>query len=173
MAFNAIQGSRHIIEPVGYNLVRKIVRPGQYTRSAREQYEIHEHAVQFPSAILRVPPVHTLESRQSYIMYEIPLNCVRIPNDTHGDHPVLIAELIQFYDYMASFGYFAYGFTIFQTGSAYILLDFSQFGSIQGEYVRFPGLQTRFHIHDAFAIFGIRVTIAEKIAQAPLVYEPE
>ncbi len=168
--YTAVQGSRHVIEPIGYHLVRKTVRPGHGARSAWEQYEIHGHAVQFPSQMLRIPPVHDLESRHSYIMYEIPLSCVRIPVDKYGEHPILISELIRFYDYMATFGYFAHGFTIFKVDSVYVLIDFSLFGSIQGEYVRFPGLHTRFHVQDAFAIFGIRMS--EKIEQSGLVYDP-
>ena len=170
--FNAVQGSRHVIEPLGYQLVRKTVRPGHGARSAWEQYEIHGHAVRFPSYTLRIPPVHNLESRQSYVMNELPPGCVRVPMDKYGEHPVLIAELIRFYDYMAQFGYFAYGYTIFKIEHVYILLDFSLFGSIQGEYVRFPGLRTRFHVRDAFAIFGIRVPEKIEEVTARFVYDP-
>jgi hypothetical protein len=135
--FRSIFGRNHLIEPVGYGRVRKIVRLGSAVRSAREQFEIHETASQFPSTILRVPTPYSLIAPFSYTMEHV-YEGIHIAPHEYASFSDLQAELTRFYEYMIACGYFPYGYTILKpVFGAYTLLDFSEFGTVQRDRVRF------------------------------------
>jgi hypothetical protein len=158
MEFTSIVGSQHTIEPIGYNQVRKKLRTDVrlVVRSIREQFLIHSLACDFQSPIILIPNPIRIETSKSYIMDMIyhfaPLNPCEYTND-----PELFEELIKFKNYMYIRGYFAAGFSILHHPSArtYVLVDFSQFGSIDSNFVMFPKIPLKYTILEAESAYGL------------------
>ena len=158
MEFNSIVGNQHTIEPIGYNQVRKKLRSDVklVVRSIREQFLIHSLASDFQSKSIIIPSPLRIESSKSYVMdmvYNLsPMN----PSD-YTLLPELFEELIKFKNYMYVRGYFAAGFTILHHPevSIYALVDFSQFGTIDYNFVMFPKIPTKYTILEAETQFGL------------------
>jgi hypothetical protein len=152
--FVGARGLNHLISPIGYNLVHKIVGRGANVRSAREQYEIHTYAYEFKSDILKIPKPECLIDSNSYLMEHVPQAYFLDPRAYRTDHPFL-HELNRFYHHMISLGYYPHGFTVLNhTNGTYTLLDFSQFGSVQGGMIRFKHLLYPIHILEAEKSYG-------------------
>jgi hypothetical protein len=77
-------------------------------------------------------------------------------------------ELIDFANYMIDEGYFPYAFTVFLTTPKPLLFDFSMFGIIDKDTVRFPNIHEH---HERFIeerrlfhyVIGYKSTLSEKI----------
>jgi hypothetical protein len=137
--YKNIYGLRHVVYPhdKGY-VVKRILKSG--VRSATEQYEIHKIACDFKHELLRAPCVGELLDSKSYSMEQI--------YEYHKLHPFILdmypplKEALRAYsDYMKSHGYFPYGYTILISDLKFIIIDFSQYGSIQGDRVYFKHLK--------------------------------
>jgi hypothetical protein len=93
----------------------------------------------------------------------------RIHNYEYSNFPELFVDLISFAQYMISNGYWPYNFSIFSTGpSQFILLDFSQFGCIDRNKVRFPKLAKTYTLDEAAALYGIHMYEDIDVISMPL-----
>lgn len=158
MEFTSVVGSQHILEPIGYNIVRKRKRRDVcwVVRSIQEQYMIHSLAADFSSQTLYIPKPILIESSNSYTMEFLYL-CKRMDPSQFSSDPTLFDELIRFKNYMYVRGYFAAGFSILKHPErpVYILVDFSQFGSIDQFFVMFPKIPKKYTILEAEHQFGL------------------
>jgi hypothetical protein len=138
--------------------MRKVLRRGAPVRSATEQYTIHALACGFPSSVIHIPkPIH-LESRVSYTMEEVYAH-MKIPPDMYPKIPELFVALLEFQQYMVDHGYWAYGYTVLVSMGKFYLVDFGQFGSIDGGYVRFPKNKTIHRLYDLQSYFDLQLTV--------------
>lgn len=158
MEFTSIVGSQHTIEPIGYMQLRKKLRSDVkiVVRSIREQFLIHSIASDFKSHILFIPDPIRIESSKSYTMSMIYHFTPMDPNTYKNVHD-LLEELIKFKNYMYINGYFAAGFSILHNPGvrAYALVDFSQFGTIDSNFVMFPKIPLKYTILEAETQFGL------------------
>lgn len=159
MEFTSIVGSQHTIEPIGYHQLRKKLRTDVRTavRSIREQFLIHSLASDFQSPHIVIPEPIRIESSKSYIM-DMVYHFMPLDPCKYKDFPELFEELIRFKNYMYVRGYFAAGFTILhhpERPHLYVLLDFSQFGTIDANFVMFPKIPTKYTILEAETSFGL------------------
>jgi hypothetical protein len=125
-------------------------------RSIKEQFIIHSLASDFQSTTIIIPSPLRIESSKSYIMDMIYAFVPLDPN-TYKNIPELFEELIRFKNYMYIRGYFAAGFTILHhpAASIYVLVDFSQFGTIDSNFVMFPKMPQKYTILEAETHFGL------------------
>ena len=149
MEFTSVRGSCHLMEPIGYNQVRKMI-VSRYVRSAVEQWEIHSHALRFESPVLYIPKLYNLESAVAYTMeqfYEGKL----LHHEEYYGHSFFMSELERFKRYMIDCGYWPFGFKVFHDSrrGRYILIDFSRFGTIDRRQVRFPKIKQMFTLDEA------------------------
>lgn len=158
MEFVSIVGSQHTIEPIGYHQVRKKRRRDVkcVVRSIQEQFLIHSIASDFRSHCLYIPTPIRIESSQSYVMDMI-YHFTPISPDHYKDFPQLFEELINFKNYMYTKGYFAAGFTILHHPESpqFVLVDFSQFGTIDSYFVMFPKIPLKYTILEAETQYGL------------------
>jgi hypothetical protein len=158
MEFLSIVGSQHTIEPIGYHQVRKKRRTDVrcVVRSIKEQFMIHSIASDFRSHCLHIPNPLRIESSQSYIMDMI-YHFVPLAPEHYKEFPHLFEELINFKNYMYVRGYFAAGFTILRHPESpiFVLVDFSQFGTIDSHFVMFPKIPLKYTVLEAEANFGL------------------
>jgi hypothetical protein len=157
MEFKSIVGSQHILEPIGYNQVRKKRRYDvrYVVRSIQEQFLIHSLASDFRGTCLFVPKPIRLEP-PAYIMDMLYSFEILQPHK-YKDTPQLFEDLIHFKNYMYIRGYFAAGFTILQHTAipVFAIVDFSQFGTIDSNFVMFPKLSYKYTIFEAETSFGL------------------
>lgn len=124
----SIHGSNHLLEPIGYSVMRKTVTQGAKVLCAADQFEIHQIASMFQSPLFTIDPPIEIDSPSSYTMRHIH-DAYPFPLITHGG--LFQEEFTRFHDYMIREGYFPLGNTIlFSDGRLYII-DFSQYGMIQ------------------------------------------
>lgn len=151
--FRSIYGSHHVVYPhdKGY-VIKRILKSG--ARSATEQYEIHRIACDFKHNLIRVPRIGTLFDAKSYSMEQI--------FEYHKVHIILIAlypalkeALSAYHDYMKSHGYFPYGYTLLQSEAKFIIIDFSQYGSMQTDRVYFKHLKNTIPLSEAQEYYDI------------------
>ncbi len=97
-----------------------------------------------------------MESSQAYTM-DMVYHFIPLSPDRYNEFPQLFNDLISFKNYMYIRGYFAAGFTILYHPSASIFacVDFSQFGSIDSNFVMFPKLPYKYTIFEAETQFGL------------------
>lgn len=154
MEFKAVYGSHHVLEPLGYGIMRKTVKRRAPVRSAVEQYSIHNLAYMFHHPHLKTVKPLELESARSYTMEQL-YEGVIIPERDYSKFPDLFVGLMEFQQYMAHRGYWAWGYKVIWNGKVCILLDYSRFGTIDRDRVRFPGervlrsvdnIEERFHL---------------------------
>jgi len=165
MEFRSVLGRHHLIEPIGYGLVRKTRRRGAPVRSLREQFLIHQEVYEFDSPILFIPKPVTQEE-DGYIMEEFTAYSV-LPSDCIGMVPALVAELKRLRDFLVPRGIYPLGFTILlivpdsvegwerpcmSKDPLYGLVDMSHFSYIQGGVVSVPKVG-RIRLSDANRIF--------------------
>jgi hypothetical protein len=151
MDFKSVLGRHHLIEPIGYGLVRKTRRPRAPVRSAREQFLIHQEVYEFDSPILFIPKPVAQEA-DGYTMEEFATYSV-LPTDCIGMIPALREELTRLRDFLVPRGIYPLGFTILllvpesvvgwerpciSIDPLYGLVDVSRFSFIQGGVVSVP-----------------------------------
>lgn len=153
--FVGARGLNHLISPIGYNLIQKNILRGSNVRSAVEQYEIHCQAYEFQSDVLKIPRPECLCGTYCYVMEAAPSGYYFDARNYRRDHAFL-HELNRFYHHMISRGYYPHGFTCLDhTNGTYSLLDFSQFGSVQGGMIRFKHLASPINMLDAEKSYGL------------------
>ena len=165
MDFKSVLGRHHVIEPIGYGLVRKTRRPRAPVRSAREQFLIHQEVYEFDSPILFIPKPVAQEA-DGYTMEEIATYSV-LPTDCIGMIPALVAELMRLRDFLVPRGIYPLGFTILllvpesvmgwkrpciSIDPLYGLVDVSHFSFIQEGVVSVPKVG-RMRLSDADLVF--------------------
>jgi hypothetical protein len=157
MEFLSIEGSHHILQPIGYGIIEKIVKPGSPVRSAAEQFTIQNEASMFESAVLYIPKPIRLENR-SYTM-EMFYDLSYLPISYYTEAPLLLNHLIHFIHYMLKLNYFIHSFDIYidVRMSRYVLLDFSHTGFIMGTTVQFKNDENQYSIDEADMKYGILI----------------
>ena len=155
--FVGAHGSNSIIHPMGYGRVCKTVRrSSRFIRSAVEQYEIHTIASTYESVMLRVPKVYELLNKDSYTMEHIYPGGVYIDPTNYKRVPNLIQEFNRFYGFMFYHGYFPFNFTLLGfPENTFVLLDFSQFGTVQNGRIKLKHINFPLHIWMAERCFGL------------------
>ena len=155
--YTSIDTATHIIQPLAYNRLKKIRKLGAPVHSANEQYEIHKVAHEYPSNLIRIPKPHYVDGR-GYVMDVVYTLKSFIPHHKYCGFPELVAELVNFMNYMFQNGYWIHGFSIFQTiDLRFVLLDFSMFGHCQGNKVKFPKDSLIYSLDEAHMFFGFRM----------------
>jgi hypothetical protein len=158
MEFTSIVGNQHTIEPIGYHQLRKKLRSDVkiVVRSIREQFLIHSLASDFQSTHIFIPSPLRIESSKSYIM-DMVYNFGPMHPSDYKNIPELFEELIRFKNYMYVRGYFAAGFSLLHRPglSIFVLVDFSQFGTIDFNFVMFPKIPIKYTILEAETQFGL------------------
>jgi hypothetical protein len=168
----AVYGSHHIIEPIGYNIVHKIIKQRALVRSAPEQYEIHKIAEEFTSDIMTIPKVYNLVSKQSYTMEYI-YDTVKVNPGDYMRTPNLFVALIEFQQFMMERGYWAHGYNVLAALGRYYLVDFSGFGAIDGDYVKFPKNATIHRLCDLQGYFELELPSESEKIDVPFPMDPD
>jgi len=160
--FCAKRTKNHLIEPIGYGLIRKTVKRGAHVNGAVDQYRIHEIAADFRSEWIQVPAVGSQDSLRSYTMTEC-VDCDRLPSTMIPELYACIEELdadyVKFKCYMMREGYFVRGSSFLRKQTTFtrppiFVVDFSLYGAIQEGLVRFPDLPWTYTIFQAELLFG-------------------
>jgi hypothetical protein len=160
--FCAKRTARHLLEPIGYGLLRKTVARGVLANSGVDQYQIHSIASDFRSSWIRVLPPHSLDSPHSYTMPEC-VDCDAIPDALIPELCARCSDLnndyIAYKIYMMNEGYFVRGSRFLRQRTTFTqpplyLVDFSLYGVIQGNCVRFPDLPWTYTIFQAELLYG-------------------
>lgn len=178
MEFTSIQGKRHLIEPIGYNIVRKKILPGKMLHSAVTQFEIHRKAFEFKSNLLFIPEPLTIESAYSYTMKQIYEYRILTVNE-YIQHIAFFLELCRYKQFMIDAGFWPRGFTVAcNSVGQFMLFDFSDYGIIDKGYVKFPREKVRYTLDAADAKFSILTYIVNTTwdlhpAYLELMYEDE
>jgi len=125
--FIAIQGSNHVLEPLGYGAIRKTVKRGSKVLSAADQFEIHQIASMFQSPLFTILPPLELESQRSYTMPYL-LDVGYFDLESHGGF--FHNEYNRFYEFMMGEGYFPFGSKVLFSQGKLHIIDFSHYGTI-------------------------------------------
>lgn len=137
MEFKSVIGSHHLIEPIGYGIVRKVVKRGAPVRSAAEQFMIHSLAYTFVHPHIKTVKPICVESPRAYTMEQI-YEGLLIPESDYQKHSELYVGLMEFQQFMAVRGYWPWGYKILWNGHTCFILDFSNFGTIDRDRIQFP-----------------------------------
>jgi hypothetical protein len=152
--FVGIYGSHHIISPIGYGKIMKSVLRGSNVRSAYEQFAIHNIAYAFESSLLKIPKPVELFTNE-YSMEQIYEGCV-LQKFYYKYNQDLMLELYRFYKYMIDNGYFPYNYTIMIVApNRFVLLDFSEFGSVSNCLVKFKHVNKPLSLRYAEILYGL------------------
>jgi len=161
--YRAKRTKTHLIEPLGYSLLRKTVKQGARVNAAADQFTIHTIASDFRSQWVCVPDAHSMDSARSYTMSEC-VDCELLPDalasELFGFFLELNEDYIAFKQYMMREGYFVRGGSFLRKTTSFtrpplFLVDFSRYGSIQGNLVRFPDLPWTFTLFQAELLYGM------------------
>jgi hypothetical protein len=152
MEFNSISGTNHLLQPLAYNRVRKIILQGRKVRSAVEQFTIHTFARDFRSSLIYFPEPYEVDGPRSYTMQMIIDGDVVKPAD-YFKHPALFFELARFKEFMMRQHFWPFGYNIIKYKAVYILFDFSLFGTIERGLVKFPKIARRIPLAEAETAF--------------------
>jgi hypothetical protein len=154
LEFLSYEGKGHLIKPIGYQTILKRCIANTRVRSAKEQFEIHTISLQWTSDILRFPQIGAMVDDYAYTMEHI-YGGVLVPAHRYPEYPELLAALDDYILYMIDEGYFPHGYTIFRSyDGAFVLLDFSQFGTVANMQVRFKMYRAPISLGLAHAMFG-------------------
>lgn len=160
MEFNSRYTETHILQPLAYNQIRKIRRRGTPVRSIREQYDIHQLAYMFESPVLKIACPYTCDA-EGYVMDCI-LDCeCKIAPSGYCHIPELFSVLVEFYIYMLNNGYFPRDYTILKQGALYYIVDFSRFGTMDRNRIRFPKDKRIYSLQEAVESYGLRMYVHE------------
>lgn len=168
----AVYGSHHIIEPIGYNIIHKIIKRLAPVRSAHEQYEIHKIATEFVSDVVKIPKVHDIVSKQSYTMEHL-YDFAQVRPSDYAKIPQLFVALLEFQQFMKDRGYWAYGYSVLVTWGKFYVVDFSGFGAIDGHYVKFPKNKTIYRLCDLQGYFELELHSEMEKIEAPFPMDPD
>jgi len=125
--FVAIQGSNHVLEPLGYGVIRKTVKRGSKVLSAADQFQIHQIASLFQSPLFTILPPLVLESQRSYTMpYLLDINYLGL----EAQIGYFQREYNRFCEFMISEGYFPFGSKVLYSQGKLHIIDFSHYGTI-------------------------------------------
>ncbi len=81
---------------------------------------------------------------------------VLIRSSYYHEHPDLYDALEEYMNYMIDEGYFPYGYDIYRVyDGTYVLLDFSNFGTVSNMQVRFKKYKAPMYLGLAHAHFGL------------------
>lgn len=125
-SFVAIQGSNHVLEPLGYGILRKTVKRGSRVLSAADQFQIQQIASLFQSPLYTILPPIEVESQRSYTMPYL-LDVYYIDLEAHN---FFHAEYYRFCEFMISEGYYPLGNRILYSHGRLYIIDFSHYGTI-------------------------------------------
>jgi hypothetical protein len=159
--YQSLRTKSHIIEPLGYGILKKTVKRGAAVHSAVEQFRIQSIMALFESSWFTVANPLRAESPRSYIMAEVQDYHVLSRNNfinLMNESVVLNNEWTRFVMYMLKEGYFVRGVKILfseETIPLYVI-DTSLFGVVQGEFVKFPDEPWLYSIVQAELLYGIR-----------------
>jgi hypothetical protein len=154
--------------PVGYNRVRRSVHRLASVHSARTQAEIHAIALTFPSTILYVPKLFDIAD--SWYETEFILHGTNnlINHDTFYKYPKLFVELFCFKDYMMKEGYFMRGIKLCRIAEErWALFDFSHFGVLHKNRVKFPKEKLIYTLDQAEWNYGLKYDKAVELREDP------
>ena len=155
MEFLSTEGKNHILQPIGYNIIRKRIKPGKMLRSAVEQFAIQEIAHNFKSDVLYIPKPITLESNYAYTMEHV-YGGIKVPPSEYYKCIPLYLELCRFKYYMLENNFVPRDFTLIAHPSQrVILVDMSKFGIVQDHHVRFPKDSQLYTLLDAEKQYGL------------------
>ena len=155
MEFLSVEGKNHIIEPVGYNIVRKRIKRGKMLRSAPEQFAIHKVASEFRSIDLCIPPPIVCESVYAYTMLQLYQGRI-VPPTEYFPRFNLYSDICNFKTFMLERGFMLRDFFIMEVfPNKFALLDFSRFGIVAGGKVRFPKDPETYTLLNAEIQFGL------------------
>jgi hypothetical protein len=157
--FQSLHTKHHVLEPMGYGLVRKVVKRNAPVHSAVEQFRIQCIASLFQSNWISMDPPRSQESPRSYIMTEL-IDCTLLLRSQWllylDMYPLLREDVTRFSVYMIEEGYFPRGVALFRCnhGTPFRILDVSQFGTVQGVTVRFPKDPWNYSLLQAELLYG-------------------
>jgi hypothetical protein len=166
MEFKAVYGLHHVLEPIGYGILRKTIKRGAPVRSSTEQFAIHSLASMFSNPYIQVVKPLNLESSRSYTMEHI-WEYVVIPEQEYSKFPNLFVALMEFQQYMALRGYWAWGYKVLWNQQKCYIVDYSRFGTIDRDRVRFPderGLRSVENIEERFHLVAVPAAPADPVA---------
>lgn len=160
--YRALYTQNHVIEPLGYGIVKKTVRRGARVHSATEQFRIQSIASLYESKWFSVPKPLSLDvSPRSYAMPEV-IDCHIMSRSevmVYMDFTIeMEAAWTQYVLHMIKEGYFVRGSKILRCneGTPFQILDMSLYGTIQGDLVKFPDERWAYSILQAELLHGIR-----------------
>ena len=160
--YRALHTQNHLIEPLGYGIVKKTVRRGARVHSGLEQYRIQSIAALYESKWFSVPNPLPLElSSKSYAMPEV-IDCHVMSRSELMTYMDLNTEMelawTRYVLYMIKEGYFVRGSKVLccNEGTPFRILDTSLYGTIQGDLVKFPDERWAYSILQAELLHGIR-----------------
>lgn len=154
--YGSFETEYHTMIPLGYNRVLRSRHKGSPVHGAAMESELQTIASMYPSEHMKVPAVYGLKDMNSYEMDsffygEDTFQCVD-PKDVPTS---LLIDIFSFNKYMRQNGYFPKGFTVVLGESVWVF-DFSQFGLIHSDIVRYPD--------------GLLLTVDESMARFDLYF---
>jgi hypothetical protein len=171
--YRGVYGHNSCLSPLGYGRIQKIVYSGRGVHSATTQHAIHSFALQYESNVLYIPKVYSC-SANYYVMEHLVLTHRVAQHDYFAD-PVLARELCQFFVFMFNGGYYPFGFSIaLNDMGKYVLIDFSQFGHVQGAQIKFKHLRAPISVESAEHMYGIAYfrDLHEASFLSSIIYDP-
>jgi len=151
-----------MIESLGYGIVKKTVNRGARVHSGLEQFRIQSIASMYESKWFSIPaPLPIDLSQKSYAMPEV-IDCYVMSRGELMMHMDLCKELetawTDYIFYMIKEGYCVRGAKILRCneGKPFQILDTSLYGTIQGDFVKFPDERWAYSILQAELLYGIR-----------------
>jgi len=157
MDFTSKETACHILQPLAYNLIRKIRKPNKRVRSAYEQYTIHCTAYEFESNVLKIPKPLFYDGPNAYVMDQFE-DMYPLPEPYFFHFPQLVAALVSFRQHMISGGCWPRDFSIFCINDRqFMLIDFGRFGYVDSNRVKFPHENTLYTLEEASLFYGLQI----------------
>jgi len=142
---------------MGYNRVRRCVHRFKKIHSARTQAEIHTIALAFSSDILYIPKLYDVQDTCYDTEFILHATNNLITHDAFHKYPKLFVELFRFKEYMMKEGYFLKGIKLCRIAEEqWALFDFSHFGIINKNRVKFPKDKVIFTLDQAELNYGLK-----------------
>lgn len=159
--YRALRTNSHLIEPLGYGVLKKTVKRGAAVHDATEQFRIQSIAALFESRWFTVATPLRIESPRSYTMAEV-VDCYVLSRSEFvtcmDECPELNDEWSRFVLYMIKEGYFVRGVKVVRCGDTipFRILDTSLFGLVQQDLVKFPDEPWIYSAIQAELLYGMR-----------------
>jgi len=159
MDFLSVDATNHILIPTAYNRIMRCVKSNSSVHNAYTQAEIHKAARRFESPVLYIPRVYDVLNNKQY-----ETECIyhekkdRVAPYLFQLFPVLFVELFRFKEFMFKEGYFMRDITIIRMSKRlWAVIDFSKFGYIDKNKVRFPKQRFTYTLDEAEKDYGLKV----------------